>query len=122
MPTIAAGEIRATNEVTAYYSSDERLKENIRLLEDPITLVNQLRGVKFNWVQQHIDNRGGEDGYFVRKEDVGVIAQDVEKVLPQVVATRDDGYLAVRYEKIVPLLIEAIKELHKEINDLKNKN
>ena len=122
MPTIASGEIRASNEITAYYSSDERLKENIKVLEDPITLVNKLRGVEFDWKQHHIDSRGGEDGYFVRRNDVGVIAQEVQEVLPQVVATRDDGYLAVRYEKIVPLLIEAIKELHKEIDQLKNKN
>ena len=51
--------------------------------------------------------------------DVGVIAQEIEEVLPEVVQTRDNGYKAVKYEKIVPLLIEAIKELKQEIEELK---
>ena len=115
------GEIRATNEITAYYSSDINLKENIRLITDPITLVNQIRGVFFDWKEDYISSRGGEDGFFVRKSDVGVIAQEVEKILPEIVATRDNGYKAVRYEKIVPLLIEAVKALHAEIEELKKK-
>ena len=51
--------------------------------------------------------------------DVGVIAQEILEVLPEAVTTRDNGYLAVRYEKLVPLLIEAIKELKAEVEDLK---
>jgi hypothetical protein len=116
-----SGEIRATNEITAYYSSDERLKENIKLIADPLGKLQQIRGVNFNWIDENIKSRGGEDGYFVRKDDVGVIAQEVEKVLPEVVATREDGYKAVRYEKMVPLLIEAIKEQQKQIKDLEKK-
>jgi len=115
------GEIRATNEITAYYSSDARLKENIQPIENPITLINQVRGVRFDWTNHYIDKRGGEDGYFVRRHDIGVIAQEIESILPEIVATRDDGFKAVKYEKIVPLLIEAIKELHKEIEILKKK-
>lgn len=115
------GEIRATNEITAYYSSDANLKENIRLINDPITLINQIRGVYFDWKDDYIESRGGEDGFFVRKSDVGVIAQEVEKILPEIVATRDNGYKAVRYEKIVPLLIEAIKTLSAEIDEIKKK-
>jgi hypothetical protein len=52
--------------------------------------------------------------------DVGVIAQEVEKVIPEIVTTRDNGYKAVKYEKIVPLLIEAIKELSNEVKELKS--
>jgi hypothetical protein len=115
------GEIRATNEITAYFGSDIRLKENIQLIADPITLVNQIRGVRFDWTEDYIQGRGGEDGYFVRKHDIGVIAQEIESILPEIVADRDDGFKAVKYEKIVPLLIEAIKELHKEIEILKKK-
>ena len=50
---------------------------------------------------------------------MGLIAQQVQGVLPEIVVTRDDGYLAIKYEKIVPLLVECIKELKKEINELK---
>jgi hypothetical protein len=117
----ATGEIRADNEITAYYSSDIRLKENIKLIEDPISLINQIRGVKFDWTDAYINSRGGQDDYFVRKQDVGIIAQEIQAILPEIVATRTNGYLAVRYEKIVPLLIEAIKSLSAELDDLKNK-
>jgi hypothetical protein len=117
----ATGEIRADNEITAYYSSDIRLKENIKLIEDPISLINQIRGVKFDWTDSYIESRGGQDDYFVRKQDIGVIAQEIQAILPEIVATRTNGYLAVRYEKIVPLLIEAIKTLSAEVNELKNK-
>ena len=112
------GEIRATNEITAYYSSDARLKENVRAIDSPIEKIEKLRGVYFDWTAEVIEKRGGEDGYFVRKEDVGVIAQEVEAILPEVVAERNDGYLAVKYEKLVPLLIEAIKEQQKQIAQL----
>ena len=53
--------------------------------------------------------------------DIGVIAQEIEEVLPEVVQTRESGYKAVNYDKIVPLLIEAIKEQQKQINDLRDK-
>jgi hypothetical protein len=116
----ADGEIRASNEITAYYSSDARLKENVKLIEDPITLIEQIRGVYFDWTDEHIAQRGGEDGYFVRKHDVGVIAQEVQAILPEVVAQRADGFLAVKYEKMIPLLIEAIKAQQKQINRLES--
>jgi hypothetical protein len=113
-----SGEIRAGNEITAYYTSDARLKENVKTIEDPITMIDQIRGVYFDWTDEHIESRGGEDGYFVRKHDIGVIAQEIEKILPEIVATRENGFKAVKYEKIVPLLIEAIKAQQKQINQL----
>jgi len=112
------GEIRATNEITAYYSSDARLKENVTPIEDPIKMLEQIRGVYFDWTDEHIERRGGEDGYFVRKHDIGVIAQEVEAILPEIVATREDGFKAVKYEKIVPLLIETIKAQQKQIDQI----
>lgn len=112
------GEIRATNEITAYYSSDIRLKENIRLIENPITIIDQIRGVRFDWTDEYIKSRGGEDGYFVRKKDIGVIAQEIEAVLPEIVAIRDDGTKVVKYEKIVALLIEAIKAQQQQITQI----
>ena len=80
-----------------------------------------INGVKFDWTSEYMEEHGGEDEVFNRKSQVGVIAQEVEKVLPEVVADRDDGYKAVRYEQMVPLLIEAIKELNQKVKDLENK-
>lgn len=115
------GEIRATNEITAYYSSDERLKENIVTINDALSKVQKLRGVMFDWKQEVIDQRGGEDNFFVRKHDTGIIAQEVEAVLPEVVATREDGYIAVKYEKLAGLIIQAINELALEVKELKSR-
>ena len=114
-----SGEIRATNDITAFYSSDKSLKENIKNIENPLEKVSQINGVTFDWTEDYIKEHGGEDDYFVRKNDVGVIAQEIEKVLPEVVATRKDGIKAVKYDRIVALLIESIKELKKEIEELK---
>lgn len=110
------GEIRATNNVTAYYSSDRRLKENVQAIPDALEKIEQIRGVTFDWTDGYIASHGGEDGYFIRKRDVGVIAQEVEAVLPEVVATREDGYKAVKYDRLVALLIESVKDL-KAAND-----
>ena len=105
------GAVSATGDITAYFSSDERLKDNIELINDPIQKVKQIKGVSFDWNDQST-NTG---------HDVGVIAQDIEKVLPELVATRDNGFKAVRYEKIVALLIEAVKEQQSQIEELKAK-
>jgi len=113
------GEIRATNDVTAFYSSDVSLKENIVNIPSPMDLVSKLNGVLFDWKKDYIDQRGGEDGYFVRKKDVGVLAQDVEKVLPEIVGTRDDGIKAVKYDRLTSLLIECVKDLQGQIDKLK---
>ena len=116
-----AGEIRATNNITAYYSSDLRLKKNIVPIENALSSLNKIRGVRYEWTDDYIKKQGGEDGYFVRKDDVGVIAQEVQKVLPEIVVEREDGYLAVKYDRIVALLIEAVKELQVEVEELKKK-
>ena len=110
-----AGEVRAADEVTAYYASDERLKENITTIEDALEKVNSIRGVEFDWKADHIKSRGGEDGYFVRKHDVGILAQDVKKVCPEVVAEKEDGTLGVKYEKLIGLLVQAINELSAKV-------
>ena len=115
------GEIRATNDVTAFYSSDVALKENIVNIPDPLEAVKKLNGVLFDWKKSYIDQRGGEDGYFVRKKDVGVIAQEVEKVLPEAVAQRADGIKAVKYDRLTCLLIEAVKKLSDQVDNLTKK-
>ena len=105
------GLIRATNDVVAFYSSDERLKDNIVQISDPIEKVKQIKGVEFDWN----DKQEVYEGH-----DVGVLAQDIEKVLPELVITRDNGYKAVKYEKIIALLIEAMKEQQSQIDELKS--
>ena len=114
-----SGEIRATNDITAFYSSDVALKENIENISSPMDKVQNLNGVLFDWKQDFIEAKGGEDGYFVRKRDVGVVAQDVEKVLPEVVGTRPDGVKAVKYDRLCALLIECVKDLQTQVDDLK---
>ena len=93
--------INAWGNITAYFSSDQRLKENVQLLPNALENVKKLRGVSFDWTEDYINNHGGEDGYFIRKHDVGIIAQELRTVLPEVVAERGDGYLGVKYDRIV---------------------
>ena len=111
-----AGEIRATNDITAFYSSDKRLKENINPIPNALEKVLHISGNTFDW------KSGFDEIHSHSGADVGVIAQEIEKVLPQVVTTRENGYKAVQYEKIIALLIEAIKDLKNEIDELKNIN
>ena len=107
-----AGNISATADVIAYASSDKRLKDNLKPIENSLDKVSKLSGYEFDWNDKQEIYQG---------HDVGVIAQEVEEILPEVVTTRDSGYKAVKYEKLVPLLIESIKELKEEINGLKTK-
>ena len=107
-----AGIIRAANDIVAFASSDERLKANKVLIEGALFKVNQLGGYEFDWIPMKgiHENEG---------HDIGVIAQEVEKVFPEIVTTRDSGYKAVKYEKLTAVLIEAVKELSNEVKELK---
>lgn len=116
----ATGEIRATNNITAYYSSDARLKANVKPIEGALDMVSAIGGKTFDWTDAYIAEHGGADGYFIRKSDFGVIAQDVEAVFPLAVRSREDGTLAVDYEKLCALAFQAIKELRAEVEALKN--
>ncbi len=102
-----SGNWTATGNVTAY--SDETLKDNIVTIENPLEKLNAIRGVTYN--------RNDIEG---NPRHTGVIAQEVEKVLPEVVQTSDEGIKTVAYGNMVGLLIEAIKELKQEIEELKN--
>jgi hypothetical protein len=109
------GLIRATNDVIAYYGSDERLKTNITPIKGSLDKLNQINGYEFDWISMpgiH-ENEG---------HDIGVVAQEIEKVLPEIVTTRNNGYKAVKYEKLVALLIETNKELLKRIETLEQKS
>ena len=111
-----AGEIRATNNITAYYS-DDRLKTKLGPITNALDKIKQLSGFYYqaNEIAQAL-------GYEV-KQEVGVSAQEVQKVQPEVVAPApiDEKYLTVRYERLIPLIIEAIKELDEKVNELKDK-
>ena len=110
------GEIRATNNITAYYS-DDRLKTKLGNIENALDKVKNLTGFYYeaNDVAQAL-------GYTVRKE-VGLSAQTMQNVMPEIVTTApiDDKYLTIWYEKTVPLLVEAIKELSNEVEEIKKK-
>ena len=98
-----------TGNITAYYSSDINLKDNIRPIESALFKVQQINGVTFDWNEK--SSKIQQD----KGHDVGLIAQEVERVLPEVVELRPDGIMAIQYEKVVPLLVESIKELSKTI-------
>jgi hypothetical protein len=102
--------IRTSGDVVAYASSDKRFKDNLKVIQNPIDKIHKLNGYTFDWNDK-------QDVY--KGKDYGVVAQEVEKVMPELVDTRFDGYKAVKYEKLVPLLIESIKELKAEIEELK---
>jgi len=108
------GSIQATDDITAFSLSDKTLKTNITNIDNALVKVLTLNGVTFDWNEVAIEKHGKSG------REAGVIAQEVEQVLPEIVATREDGTKAVRYEKIVPLLIEAIKELTKKVQDLES--
>ena len=89
-------------------------KENVEIIGSAVEKVEAINGVSFDWIPM--------EGVHVHSgHDVGVIAQDVEKVLPELVTTRDNGYKAVKYDKLVSVLIEGIKELKQEVDLLKKK-
>jgi hypothetical protein len=97
-------------------SSDARFKTNITPIENPLQKVLQLRGVNFDWKTTEFPARS-----FSENRSVGFIAQEVEKVLPEVVQTEKnaEGYKSVQYDKVVALLVEAIKDQQKQIDSLK---
>jgi hypothetical protein len=99
-----SGDITATSFI---YSSDVSLKEDVRLLDDALEKVIKLEGVSFTWKDS------GE-------QEIGLIAQEVERVVPELVVTGNDDLKAVKYGNIVALLIEAVKEQQIEINSLKS--
>ena len=108
------GEIIATGDVTAYSTSDERLKTKLEPIDNALIKLQKLNGYTFNW-NELAENKDTS----VRQ--AGVMAQDVEMVLPEAVIDRENGYKAVKYEQLIPLLIEAIKEQQQQIDDLKEK-
>lgn len=108
----AFGDISSGGDIIAYATSDAQLKDEVVNISSPLKKLQQINGVEFIWNEKQTRYTG---------RDVGVIAQEVEQVFPEIVTTREDGFKAVKYEKLVPLLIEGIKELQKQVVDLQNK-
>jgi hypothetical protein len=104
------GNIYATGDVIAFASSDRRLKDNLTKIESSLEKVGKLSGYSFDWNSNQETYSG---------KDYGVVAQEVEAIFPELVKTRDNGYKAVKYEKLIPVLIEAIKELNEKVEKLK---
>ena len=109
---ISGSQIEASGDVIAFGSSDRELKDNIQPIENPLDKMDKIGGYTFDWNDKQDTYKG---------HDIGVVAQEIQSVLPEIVATRANGYLGVKYEKIVPLLIESIKELNKKIEDIEKK-
>ena len=120
-PSGTTGEIRATNNVTAFYSSDRKFKTNIAPVSNALGIVQAIGTKTFDWTDEYLASHGGEDGYFMQKQDFGVIAQDVQAVFPQAVRTRPDGSLAVDYEKLSTLAFQALIELTERVKVLEVK-
>jgi len=108
------GDIAATGNITAYYSSDERLKNNVITIDDGLSIINQLRPVKYEWDESSPFSH-------LKHKDYGLIAQEVEKVLPNIVGEMKDGYLGIRYEKVIPFLIDSIQQLTRRVKELEDK-
>jgi len=100
------GTINATGDITPFYTSDARLKDNIKPITCALEKIDSIQGVEFDWNHELSDHTG---------HDIGVLAQEIEEVLPEAVITRDNGYKAVRYEKLIPLLLQAVKELKAQL-------
>jgi hypothetical protein len=107
------GTLSVTGDVIAYSTSDKDLKTNIKNIEQPLSKIQKINGVTFDWDTSKQDTHSGSD--------IGVVAQEIEEILPDAVCTREDGYKAVKYEKIIPLLIESVKELTALVETLQTK-
>ena len=115
MAIATSGTLTVSADVIAFGSpSDIRLKENIKPIESALDKVSKLQGVTFDWKES--------DSILDIKEDIGFIAQDVQKVIPELVRENEDGMLSMRHQGIAPILLEAIKELKQEIEELKKCN
>jgi len=106
---ISCRNLKAEEDVWAFTSSDSSLKDNKKLIQNPLDVISNISGYTFDWNDKAANHLEGHD--------YGVMADEIESVMPELVTTRENGIKAVRYEGIIPLLIEAIKELKNEIND-----
>lgn len=110
-----SGAIYAGGDIVAYAASDIRLKENLSKIDNSLEKLLTISGYQYYW------NKIAQEIHPERTMlDVGVVAQEVQEVLPSAVVEREDGYLAVNYDKLIPLLIESVKTLKEEVDRIKN--
>jgi hypothetical protein len=108
---VESDNIYARNDLIANYSSDQRLKDKVIKIDTALDKVNSLSGYQFEW-NKHIED------FRIGTIDYGVIAQELEKVLPHAVDINNRGYKTVNYNSLIPLLIEAVKELSSRVKEL----
>lgn len=104
--------VYASGDIIAFWTSDQRLKEDIKPLTSSLESIDRINGYTFKWKESEHTARTGED--------IGLIAQEIQEVIPQAVIEKQDGYLGVDYTKVIPYLVSCIKELKQEIATLKN--
>ena len=104
--------VHSYGDVVAYAASDKRLKDNIKSIKDPLSKILSLDSVSFDWNKKQETYKG---------RDIGLIAQQVKKIAPELVATRENGYLAIKYDKLTTLLVGAIKEQQGQIDVLSDR-
>lgn len=104
-----ANGLYCSGDVVAFSSSDSRLKNNIEKIENCLSKVLSLQAIQFDWNTKLCDKKG---------RDIGLIAQEVEKIAPEIVETRENGYKAIKYEKITALLVGAIQEQQEIVSAL----
>lgn len=107
-----AGRIDASGDIVGFSTSDIRLKKDISIIDNATELLSKLRGVSYVWDEQSKEIHGYSG------KDYGIIAQDVEKIFPEMIQHRDNGYMAVRYERLIGVLVAAINEQNIRIKDL----
>ncbi len=103
--TTIDGDLYVTGNITAYFPSDVNLKSNVKPIDNSVEKVNKLKGCSFFWNEKAGESKDGQ-------KDYGIIAQDVEKIFPELVVEDKNGVKKVRYEGLIPVLIEAVKELN----------
>jgi hypothetical protein len=112
-PSTTGTSVNVAGDVVAYASSDIRFKNNVTPITNALDKLSKIGGYTFEWNEISHKETG--------KKDIGVIAQEVEEILPEIVQTRSNGYKAVDYQKLTALLIESVKEQQFIIDDLKSR-
>jgi len=110
---LTCGQVRSTGDIIAFFTSDSRLKENIKKIESPLHKLTQINGYTFTW-------NASDEITYRKGDDVGLIAQEVRSIIPQAVILRENGYYGLDYVKVIPLLVESIKELKQKVDVLEN--